>query len=387
MSKFFKIVQRYDLWIALFAAVVLIPSLYATGYISESKVGVFGKFLTYVIVAIGLDLVWGYTGILSLCQALFFCIGAYAMGMYLAFQGKLDINGVPDCLSYLSSDPSGARVPWFWEPFKSFPVALAAGIVLPAIVAGVFGFFAFRSRVRGVYFSIITQAITLAAVQFFTLNNMRLGGTNGVRLKEVRKLLGMDFDKPSGAVGMYCISVAAVVAVFLVSRQIVNSRLGRILVAIRDNESRLRFSGYQPAYYKMFIFAFAAAVAGIGGMLYIPQVQMVNPDDMKAMPSILIVVWVALGGRGTLSGAIVGTLIINFLYSYLTSVADNYWPLVLGGIAIFVVLFFPHGLVGLWRKLVGTADERRTPVSPLNQFPDGQPSSGQSLPVTEEAKA
>ena len=360
MREVRSFILKYQAWLgAGFAllALVLPPLLYSANMIDLTRISLWGKYLSFVVVAIGVDLIWGYTGILSLCQAMFFCMGAYAMGMYLSFQGKLDANGVPACLSYVSSDVHGATLPWFWEPFRSFPVTVILGIALPSLVASVFGFFAFRSRVRGVYLSIITQAITLAAVQFFMLNNMRLGGTNGVRLIEVKPLAGLDFYKPSGILGMYVISVLVVVGVYLVSRHLVNSRLGRVLIAVRDNENRLRFSGYQPAYYKMFIFAFAAAIGGIGGMLYIPQVQIVTPVDMDAMPSILIVVWVALGGRGTLTGAIVGALAVNLFYSQLTSSAPKTWPFVLGGLALAVVLYFPQGLVGIFRGLIGMKDD------------------------------
>ncbi len=359
MHEVRKFLGKCDIWIAFFVVVVLVPVLNRAGVISDSSLSTYGKFLSYTVAAIGVDLIWGYTGILSLCQAMFFCMGAYAMGMYLSFQGQLDPagHGVPYCLFYVNSDVKGALVPWFWEPFRYFPVALILAMAIPATVGGVFGFFAFRSRVKGVYLSIITQAITLAAVQFFQLNNMRLGGTNGVRLIEVRELAGMNLYKSSGIVSMYILSALAVAGVYLASRHLVNSRLGRILIAIRDNENRLRFSGYSPAYYKMFIFAFAAAIGGIGGMLYIPQVQIITPLDMDAMPSILMVVWVALGGRGTLTGPIVGALVVNFLYSTLTSHFPKEWPFVLGGIAIAVVLYFPEGIVGMWRRVMGTSEE------------------------------
>ncbi|HLX64788.1 MAG TPA: urea ABC transporter permease subunit UrtC [Planctomycetota bacterium] len=365
MFKSLSSLNRYGAWIAFFFALVVVPSLYFENLISIGKIALYGKFLAYVVVAIGVDLVWGYTGILSLCQAMFFCMGAYAMGMYFSFHGQLDARGVPYCLSYVSSEVHkvngeivvGSLIPWFWEPFRYFPVALILGVTFPAAIAAIFGFFAFRSRVRGVYFSIITQAITLAAVQFFMLNNMRLGGTNGIRLIQLQPFMGMDLYQPSGVMGMYIISALTVAAVYAFSRHLVNSRLGRILIAIRDNESRLRFSGYQPAYYKLFIFAFAAAIGGIGGMLYIPQDQIVTPANMDALPSILMVVWVALGGRGTLSGAVVGTLAVNILYSYMTSKWPQYWPFVLGGIAIFVVLFFPQGIVGMWRQFTGNKED------------------------------
>lgn len=347
-------ISRVIPWLALFTALVIFPALYYGGVMSVEKVNQLGRFMCYAIVAMGVDLIWGYTGILSLCQAMFFCFGAYAMGMHLALQGDKDPNGIPACLAYVSSDVKGFQLPWFWQPFHTFPVALVLGVLIPGLVAFAFGYFAFRSRVRGVYFSIITQATTLAAWNVFSLNNMRLGGTNG--LTRFDTILGMKMREPHGKVVLYFVTVAVLTAVYFICRHLVNSRAGRILVAIRDNESRLRFSGYHPVYYKVFIFVVAAVISAIGGMLFIPQEGIITPSNMGVTESIIIVVWVAVGGRGTLSGAVLGAIAINYVYSFTTSAIPSLWPFVLGGLAIGVVRYFPSGLIGAWHRLMGEAD-------------------------------
>lgn len=368
-----------------------IPALYAAGKIDITTVNQLGRFLAVVIAAIGLDLVWGYAGILGLCQAMFFCLGGYAIGMYLALHGPLDGDGIPRCLFVVTSEVSGFKLPWFWVPFKTLPVALILGVLIPGVFAYLFGFFTFRSRVRGVYFSIITQATTLVGLHVFRMNNMRLCGTNG--LTNFVTLAGYDLGSPNVKLGLYCLTVVALILTYLVGLWVVRSRLGRLLVAVRDNESRLRFAGYQPVNFKMFVFALGAMMAALGGMLYTPQNGIITPAKMEAIESILIVAAVAVGGRGTLSGAVVGSLVVSYLQSLLTSgvfygwlpaflkiqegvaqvgfmgairralrnvLGAEGWLLILGLVFIVITLFMPEGIVGTWRRFLAWCFRKKT---------------------------
>ena len=338
----------------LAVALIVVPILYSLQLVKIETINLWGRFAAYAIVALGIDLVWGYTGILSLCQAMFFSFGAYAMGLYIALHGRLVGDGIPECLNFVSSDVGGFQMPWFWKPFKYFPFAVMLGMALPGMIAAVFGFFAFRSRVRGVYFSIITQATTLAFFMLFCLNSIRMGGTNG--LSSLTLVDNLSLTEHSVQLWLYIISFAVLGAVFFLCSFLVKSRLGRILVAIRDNESRLRFSGYKTTSFKVFVFALAAMLAGLGGMLFVSQEHSITPDKMGVELSIMMVVWVAFGGRGTLTGAIFGALAVNFMYNQLTSSLPKSWPFVQGALFIGVVLFFPEGLIGLWRKLTADRD-------------------------------
>ncbi len=356
--------------LALFG-LVGIPGLYFAKVIDIETVNTLGRYLTYAMVAIGLDLIWGYAGILSLCQALFFAIGAYAMGMFMAHQyTSLDNPAIPQSLYLvypfeIGETSADAVLPWFWVPFKSFPVALVLAICIPAAVAAIIGFFGFISRVRGVYFAILTQALTVGACLFFGDNDMCLCGTNG--LSQFSTFLGVDLGSEKLKLVMYLVSLVSTIGVYLLCRFIVQSRFGRILVAIRDDENTLHFTGYKPHQYKLFVFALSAAIAGLAGALYIPQMQIITPSDMAAIESILIVVWVAVGGRGTLSGAILGALVVNLLYKNLTSPIEvfglrmwkpDYWPILLGAVFVGVVMFLPRGLL----SLPGRLKERKSKV-------------------------
>jgi urea transport system permease protein len=361
-----------------------VPLLYKLGVMDITQVNNLGRYLSLAIVAIGADLVWGYTGILSLCQSMFFCFGGYAIGMNMAFHGPLDGDGIPRCLFVVSSSVEGLQLPWFWYPFKSLPLALILALFIPGVVAFLFGYFTFRSRVRGVYFSIITQAITLAMVNIMIQNNMKLCGTNG--LTNFETVAGFDVRTPNVKLGLYMITVVVTGLVYFACDYLVRSRVGRLLVAVRDGESRLRFAGYQPVTFKLFIFVVSAMLGGIGGILYTTQSTIITPSQLDALPSIMIVACVAVGGRGTLSGAVIGTLIVFYLQNLLTSGAiynllpDSWqikpgetnspglggtlksilqallgtgaWYYSLGAIFILVTLFFPGGVVGAWRKLV-----------------------------------
>jgi urea transport system permease protein len=363
-----RVATAASLWLALAFFALVVPLGYASGFIDITTVNQLGRYLCIALVALGLDLIWGYTGILSLCQMMFFTLGGYCIGMHLAMKGPLDGEGIPRALYVVSSQVSGMTLPWFWRPFDSAWLSFTAVMVVPGLFAYLYGWLAFRSRVRGVYFSIITQATTVAATQVFRLNDMQLCGTNG--LTNFRTLLGFPLDQPSTQLGLYVISVVALTSGFLLCRWLVESRAGRILVAVRDSESRLRFAGYQPVAYKSFAFAIAAILGAVGGMLYTPQNGIITPFKMNPEESIYIVAMVALGGRGTLTGAILGSLIFSFSYSWLSTRFADWWLIILGSLFVFVILAMPDGLVGAWRRL-GTwlADRPQRPVHASGSTP------------------
>jgi urea transport system permease protein len=344
-----RIATKSSLWLTLGFFALLVPLGYAGGAIDITTVNQLGRYLCIALVALGLDLIWGYTGILSLCQMMFFTLGGYAIGMHLAMKGPLDGEGIPRALYVVSSQVSGMQLPWFWQPFDSAWLSVALVFVVPGVFAYLYGWLAFRSRVRGVYFSIITQATTLAATQVFRLNDMKLCGTNG--LTNFVTIFGFPLTDNATKLGLYLASVVALTAGFLACRWLVTSRAGRVLIAIRDSESRLRFAGYQPVAYKTFAFVVAAILGAVGGMLYTPQNGIITPFKMNPEESIYIVAMVALGGRGTLSGAILGSLLFSFSYSWLSTVFADWWLIILGSLFVFVILAMPDGLVGAWRRL------------------------------------
>jgi len=466
-----KIKRYLLLGIVVFGGLVVLPWLNTTGRVEINTLSRLGQYMCYAIVAISLDLIWGYTGLLCLCQALFFCLGGYAMGMYLAHhggpEGIIDANAwgkIPACLFVVYPGEVGQSqadwtVPFFWKPFWSLPLTILLGMIIPGIVAGIIGFFVFRSRVRGVFFAVLTQAIVLAAFLVFNMNEVKLCGTNGLTnfdritlssrekidynlaegpgsapvagaLKTALEKYGREHegvtlsetaggfrltverhihvaqtqqelsqiklptedgsDIPLGSVtdseivgykirtdkqvklGLYFITALCLLAVYLFCRKLVHSRLGRVLVAVRDNESRLRFAGYQPYQFKVFIFAVSAMIAGLGGLLYTPQKTIITPSDLQVQASILVVIWVAVGGRGTLVGAIIGAIVVNQTYYFSTSQREifwflkdvlpesiysytvwqpTYWPFIMGGLFVSVVLLFPTGLMGLGPRL------------------------------------
>ncbi|MCS6969486.1 MAG: urea ABC transporter permease subunit UrtC [Planctomycetes bacterium] len=327
-----------------------VPGLFALGLLDQSDLARLGRYCCLAMVAIGLDLVWGYAGVLSLCQMMFFTLGGYACGMYLAMHGPLDGDGIPRALFVVSSDPEGMQLPWFWKPFADPWFAAAAVVLIPGLLALVFGWLAFRSRIRGVYFAIITQAATVALWLLFCRNDLQLCGTNG--LTNFTRLLGFDLTATATKVGLYIVSAATLVLTAWAVLRLTATRFGRLLLAVRDNEARLRFLGYDPVAYKTAAFVIAAVIAGIAGALYTPQTGIITPANMTAIESILVVVWVAVGGRGTVTGAVVGALAINLLYAWLTTEVPRLWPFILGALFILVVLFAPGGLVGAWRAFV-----------------------------------
>lgn len=330
-------------------------------HLSDFRLNQFGKFLCFAILALGLDLTWGYCGVLSMGQGVFFGFGAYCMGMYLALQiGKESVYGseLPDFMVWTQVK----ELPFFWYPFKSFWGGLFGAILVPVIFATIFGFLAFRSRIKGVYFAIITQALAFAAWLVFNRNETRLGGTNG--LTDFKQVLGFRLSDPSTQLGLYILTVLALIASLLLCRWIVASRAGKVLIAIRDSESRVTFSGYTPWVYKLFVFVVAAGLAGLAGMLYVPQVGIITPAQIGVLPSLEVVIWVAVGGRGTLIGAVLGAVIVNFGRSVLTNYFPEAWPFILGGLFVVVVTMFPDGLVGIIRKF----------------FAGGPPAAGLAMP-------
>ncbi|MDP7585330.1 MAG: urea ABC transporter permease subunit UrtC [Verrucomicrobiota bacterium] len=339
-------------WALFLFGLIGIPALYFSDTISILTVNRLGQILAFAIAVIGLDLIWGYCGVLSLCQAFFFALGGYAMGMYLAHHGgqggALDKAGwdIPACLHVVSSEaPGEAMLPWFWKPFYSLPATLALGLLIPGLVAAFIGYFGFRSRVRGVYFAILTQAITVAAWLVFCKNDMKLCGTNG--LTNFDTVAGYSLTDPGVKFSLYMLTLVCLIGVFCLCRFLVDTRLGRVLVAVRDDETNLRFFGYKPYMFKMFVFALAAALGGLGGMLYTPQMGIITPEYMTAKWSILFVIWVAVGGRGTMSGAVLGAIGVNLVYNFLTTRWPEAWPFVQGLLFVGVVLLFPKGIAGL----------------------------------------
>jgi urea transport system permease protein len=327
--------------------IVLVPILNLLGFLSDYYLNLCGKYLALAILALGMDLLWGYTGILSLGQAVFFGLGAYSMGMYLmlASSGQ-GVYGepIPDFMVWNRV----TELPLFWKPFQYFPLAALSALLLPAAVAALLGALTFRRRVSGTYFAILTQALAYAAWLLFNRNELNLGGTNG--LTDFKRLLGWSLGDPGTLRGLYIATALGLVGSFALCRWLTGAKLGLVLRAIRDQEPRLRFLGYPVAHYKIFVFAVAAMLAGLAGALYVPQVGIITPSQIGVLPSLEIVVWVAAGGRGTLIGALLGAVGINAARSLLTAHYPEWWPVILGGLFVGVVIAFPDGLVGLPRQ-------------------------------------
>jgi urea transport system permease protein len=328
--------------------VLVLPLANAAGLVSDYYLNLFGKYLSLAILGLGMDLLWGYAGILSLGQAIFFGIGAYSIGMHMMLEGSgKGVYGepVPDFMIWNQV----YQLPLFWKPYTSLLFALASSVLLPAALAAVIGFLTFRRRVRGTYFAILTQAIAYAVWLMLSRNEMKLGGTNG--LTDFKSILGFSLGHPATLRTLYVITAGLLLVAFLLSRWLVRSKLGLVLQAIRDNERRLEFLGYNLGNYKIFVFAISAALAGLSGLLYAPQVGIITPSQVGVLPSLEIVIWVAFGGRGTLWGAVLGAISINWLRSLLTASAPRLWPIILGGLFVAVILLFPRGLIGLAARL------------------------------------
>jgi len=314
-------------------------------YVPTYLVALFGKYACYALLALSIDLIWGFAGILSLGHGAFFALGGYAMGMYLMRQ--IGTRGVyanpilPDFMVFLN----WKELPIYWYGFQFFPYALLMVVLVPGVLAFVFGWFAFRSRVTGVYLSIITQALTFALMLGFFRNNFGFGGNNG--LTDFKDILGFNVQAETTRNALFSISCVALIVAFLVCRAIVTSKFGKVLIAIRDAEARTRFLGYRVESYKLFVFTLSACMAGVAGALYVPQVGIINPSEFAPGNSIEAVIWVAVGGRGTLTGAVVGAVLVNYAKTYFTSgFLAPYWLFILGGLFIAVTLLLPRGIVG-----------------------------------------
>ena len=316
-------------------------------HLSNFWVTLAGKIMCYAIVAVALDLVWGYAGILSLGHGLFFALGGYAMGMYLmrqiGRQGQYQ-SELPDFMVFLD----WKELPWQWWMTDHFWWAAALIVLVPGVLAFVFGFFAFRSRVKGVYFSIITQALTFAAMLLFFRNNTGFGGNNG--FTDFKRILGFAITTPQTRMALFAITAFTLLATLLLARWVVTSKFGRVLAAIRDAETRVMFCGYDPVHYKVAVFTASAVLCGIAGALYVPQVGIINPSEMSPANSIEIAIWVAVGGRGTLVGPLLGAGLVNGAKSYFTQAFPEFWLFFLGLMFVLVTLFLPQGVIGLVRR-------------------------------------
>ena len=329
----------------LIFAIVVIGFLLLPAVLSSFQVSLLGKYLTYAIAAIGLDLLWGYTGMLSLGQGLFFGLGAYCFGMYL----NLEAAGtrLPNFMSLYGV----FELPWLWEPFRSPVVAIVLAMVVPAIIAGLVGYMLFRSRIQGVYFAIVTQALTGIVALLLIGQQQLINGTNGIT--EMKTIFGFSLSEDSTKIGLYIATVLVLAVVYTLSRFLVKSRFGRVLIAVRDDEERLRFTGYNPAVIKTIVFMLSAAIAGIAGALFTPQVGIISPTQLDIVASIEIVIWVAVGGRGTIIGAVLGALLVNFGKTTISSANPDIWQLIMGTLFVGVVMMFPVGVVGTIQRWFG----------------------------------
>ena len=319
-----------------------------TGSVPTYAISLVGKYLCFAILALAVDLVWGFAGILSLGHAAFFALGGYAMGMYLMRQiGTRGVYGnaiLPDFMVFLN----WKELPWYWSGFDNPLFAIVMALAVPGLLAFVFGWFAFRSRVSGVYLSIITQALTYALLLAFFRNDMGFGGNNG--LTDFKDIFGYPLQSDSVRRALLLASALFLAAALVITRYVVTSRFGKILIAVRDTESRTRFLGYRPERYKLFVFVLSAVMAGIGGALYVPQVGIINPGEFSPANSIEAVIWVAVGGRGTLVGAILGAILVNAGKTYFTGALPEFWLFALGALFILVTLLLPQGILGLFTR-------------------------------------
>jgi urea transport system permease protein len=353
----------------LAAAAVVVPVL--NGLVPEGSalhvpdhlVPLLGKYVCFALLALSVDLIWGFCGILSLGHGAFFALGGYVMGMYLMRQiGPRGVYAhpiLPDFMVFLN----WKELPWFWYGFDIFPFAILMVLLVPGILAFVFGWFAFRSRVTGVYLSIITQAMTFALMLAFFRNDMGFGGNNG--LTDFKDILGFPLQAASTRLVLFVASVVALGSGYLLCRWLVGSKFGKVLVAIRDAESRTRFLGYRVEHYKLTVFTISAMLAGVAGALYVPQVGIINPSEFAPANSIELVIWVAVGGRGTLAGAILGALVVNAGKTWFTGALPEFWLFALGGLFVFVTLFMPRGILGagqgLWERVRQRAQRGAAP--------------------------
>jgi urea transport system permease protein len=311
-------------------------------FLSDFRTNLLGKFVAFAILALGIDLIWGYTGILSLGHGVYFGLGAYCMAMYL----KLEAEGgkLPDFMSWSGRE----ALPWFWKPFGIAPVAMLMAIIVPILIALIIGYLTFKNRIKGVYFSILTQALSIIFVVLFVGQQEFTGGTNGIT--NFKTIFHFSLAKNSTKLWLYYITVLLLLLAFIFCKFIISRRVGRVLIAIRDGENRARFSGYNPTTYKVFVYCISAALAGLAGAIYVPQVGIISPAEMGIVPSIEMVIWVAIGGRGSLTGAIIGAIIVNLLKSGVSEQFPAVWSYFIGIAFVVVVIFMPTGLVGAFNK-------------------------------------
>jgi len=372
--------RAWIVFVVLAAVAVVVPVLHLMLpethplHVPEFAVALIGKYLAFALLALALDLAWGYCGILSLGHGAFFALGGYAMGMYLMRQiGSRGVYGdpvLPDFMVFLNYQ----ELPWFWYGFDQFWFAALMVVLVPGLLALVFGWFAFRSRVTGVYLSIITQALTFALMLAFFRNDMGFGGNNG--LTDFKDILGFDIQAGSTRVTLFAISALTLGLGVLVVSAVIRSRFGKVLLAVRDAESRARFIGYRVENVKLFAFTLSACMAGIAWALYVPQVGIINPSEFAPARSIEVVIWVAVGGRGTLAGPIIGAILVNGVKTVFTAAWAEAWLFVLGGLFVFVTLFLPKGIVGtlgdLWAR---RRDHRRAASTAAEEGSDVRPST------------
>ncbi|MET0284191.1 MAG: urea ABC transporter permease subunit UrtC [Polyangiales bacterium] len=360
---------------ALFGLIVPLLHLFVPEtsplHVPDYLVQLLGKFACFAMAALALDLIWGFTGVLSLGQGVFFALGGYCMGMYLmrsmAGMGVYK-SELPDFMVFLD----WKELPWYWQGFDSFPFALVMAMVVPGILAFCFGFLAFRSRIRGVYFSIITQAMTFAMMLLFFRNETGFGGNNG--LTDFKKLVGYSMQDDATKLTLYVISIVALFGSYFICRALTRSKAGRVLKAIRDVESKTMFCGYNTRDFKLFAWTFAAVLSGLAGALYVPQVGIINPSEMEPSASIEMAIWVAVGGRGTLVGAMLGAGVVNGMKSWLTASYPDAWLYALAALFVLVTLLLPDGLVGLIKRLAAM----KRPKAPSNPGAIVAPEAGKA---------
>ena len=327
--------------IGVIVALVVIMAIILPSIIPAFRLRLIGRFLSLAIVALGIDLIWGYTGLLSLGHGIFFALGGYALAMHLTLQ--IPEGQIPDFFTLYGVE----KLPWIWQPFYSFPLTILALIIVPGIVAGLIGYLVFRNRIKGVYFSILTQAALLVFYNFFNGQQKIINGTNGLKTDSTKI-----FDLVVSSAGVqrtfYIITVISLVLIYLLCRWLTSGRFGRLLMAIRDDETRVRFSGYDPTGYKVLVFGISGAIAGIAGALYTVQTGIITPSIMEVAFSIEMVIWVAVGGRGTLIGAIIGTMLVRLAQTYLSESFPEIWLFFQGALFLIVVTVLPDGIIGWW---------------------------------------
>lgn len=359
----FKSSSKWAIGLFLVFFAVVLPAGNLLGYFSINTISLWGRYFCFAIATLGIDLIWGYTGIMSMCQAFFFCLGGYGIGMYLLLSATAEQGlALPDFMTWNSM----TELPAFWQPFHHFVPAVLLSLLIPSLVAFIIGFFIFRSRIKGVYMAIITQAFALGMYLLFLRNETRLGGTNG--LTNFRSMLGFSLSSPYMKIGLYLVSFGLLVLAYWVCDKIVRSKFGKILQAIRDSESRVGFTAYRVVYYKLTIFVISAVLGAVAGMLYVPQTGIITPGRMDVKASVEMLMWVALGGRGQLKGAIIGALSVNFLYSSFTSVFPEGWLFMLGLLYVLTVLYFDKGFLGLVTTLQSKFKTGAVKSTPPNMY-------------------